>query len=465
MEKKRIYLIAICGTAMGSLAGLLKSAGYDVYGSDKNIYPPMSDFLNDQNIPILEGFDPAHLNPRPDLVVIGNAMSRGNPEVEYVLNNKIPYKSLPVVLKEFFIQGKTSLVVTGTHGKTTASSLLSWVLEKNEADPGFMIGGIPLNFDRGYKIGNGKYFVSEGDEYDTAFFDKGPKFLHYLPDAVIINNIEFDHADIYNNIDEIKLNFQRLINIIPQNGCLIANGDDANVRDLIPKALCPVQTFGFSDRVTWKIQNMTVTENATAFSLYHEHKFFAEFKIPLSGVHNVRNAAAVAIILNWHGFSNSQIQSGFSTFKGIKRRQQLRANINGVSIYDDFAHHPTAIRETIEGMRQQFPNKKIWAVYEPRTSTAKRNLFFDDYLNSFNQADEIIFGPIHRPDKVQTNALLDIPLLFKKFHASGKKAIQFTNVQEIIDFLIPKFSNNDIVLIMSNGSFENIHERLIDALK
>ena len=450
---------------MGSLAGLLKSSGYDVYGSDENIYPPMSDFLSEHKIPILKGFDPAHLTPTPDLVVIGNAVSRGNQEVEYVLDNKIPYKSLPVVLKEFFIQGKTSLVVTGTHGKTTASSLLSWVLEKNEADPSFMIGGIPLNFECGYKIGHGKYFVSEGDEYDTAFFDKGPKFLHYLPDAVIINNIEFDHADIYNNIDEIKLNFQRLINIIPRNGCLVANGDDANVRELIPKALCPVQTFGFSDLVNWKIQNMTVSENSSAFSLYHEHNFFAEFEIPLFGAHNVRNAVAVSIILNWQGFSKGQIQSGFSTFKGIKRRQQLRANINGVSIYDDFAHHPTAIRETIEGMRQQFPNKKIWAVYEPRTSTAKRNLFFDDYLNSFTPADEIIFGPIHRPDKVKANTLLDIPLLLKKFHASGKKATQFTNAQEIIDFLVPKFSNNDIVLIMSNGSFENIHERLIDALK
>lgn len=450
---------------MASLASMLKKQGHFVYGSDENIYPPMSTFLVEQGIEILSGFAPAHLDPAPDLVVIGNAMSRGNPEVEYVLENKIPYQSLPVVLKENFIQGKTSLVVTGTHGKTTTSSMLSWLLEENGADPSFLIGGIPENFAHGSKVGEGNFFVVEGDEYDTAFFDKGPKFLHYLPDLVIINNIEFDHADIYNSLDEIKLNFRRLINLIPRNGLLIANGDDANVRSLLEYAFCPVVTFGTNPGVNYVINSITSTQTNTQFEILKENQFWGNFEIPLLGIHNVRNATAVLIAAKWLGYSKEQIQSAFSGFKGIKRRLQLKAEIDGVRIYDDFAHHPTAIKETIEGVRARFPENRIFAVYEPRTSTAKRNLLFDDYLNAFRAADFAVFAPIHRPDKVEAETLLNLDALCRELTTQKRTAKHFQNVDQIIQFLKTHLLPNDIVLIMSNGAFDNIHEKLITSLR
>ncbi|MCI0515257.1 UDP-N-acetylmuramate:L-alanyl-gamma-D-glutamyl-meso-diaminopimelate ligase [candidate division KSB1 bacterium] len=462
---QRIYFIAICGTAMASLAGMLKTLGHEVYGSDENIYPPMSTFLADHGIPVLQGFSESHLVPQPDLVVIGNAMSRGNPEVEYVLDHKIPYQSLPVVLKEYFLQGKTSLVVTGTHGKTTTSSLIAWLLEKNGGDPGFLIGGIPENFNCGYKVSLSHFFVVEGDEYDTAFFDKGPKFFHYLPDIVVINNIEFDHADIYNNVDEIKLNFRRLINLIPRNGLLIANGDDPNVRELLGLAFCTVATFGSSPELDWHFQKMTATDTGVKFSLFQKTEHFADFQIPLAGEHNVRNAIATIIAGNWLGYTASEMQAAFTTFKGVRRRLQLKAEINDILIFDDFAHHPTAIRETINGLRQRFPARRLIAVYEPRTATAKRNRFFNDYLEAFAQADAIIFSAIHRPDKVKGDRLLQVDELFQEFKARHKAAWQIPNVPQIVAFLKDQLQPGDVLLVMSNGSFDNIHEKLIQALK
>jgi UDP-N-acetylmuramate: L-alanyl-gamma-D-glutamyl-meso-diaminopimelate ligase len=464
-KPQRIYFIAICGTAMASLAGMLKTLGHDVYGSDENIYPPMSTFLAEHGIPVLQGFSATHLEPHPDLVVIGNAMSRGNPEVEYVLEHKIPYQSLPVILKEYFIQGKTSLVVTGTHGKTTTSSLIAWLLEKNEADPSFLIGGIPENFNRGYKVGQSNFFVVEGDEYDTAFFDKGPKFFHYLPDLVVISNIEFDHADIYNNVDEIKLNFRRLINLIPRNGLLVANGDDPNVRELLGFALCPVETFGSSPGLDWRFEKVISSTSGVAFSLYRKDQHFADFQLPLAGEHNVRNAIATVIAANWLGYSVAQIQAAFSTFKGVRRRLQLKAEIRDILIFDDFAHHPTAIRETINGLHQRFPGRRLIAVYEPRTATAKRNRFFNDYLEAFAQADQIIFSAINRPDKVKGDRLLQVDELFQEFKARNKVAWQIPGVLQIVAFLKDQLQPGDVLLVMSNGSFDNIHEKLIQALK
>ena len=450
---------------MASVASMLKSAGYEVYGSDEQVYPPMSTFLTEQAIPILAGFNAAHLQPAPDLVVIGNAMSRGNPEVEYVLENKIPYKSLPAVLKEFFIQGKTSYVVTGTHGKTTSSALLAWLFEKNNCDPGFMIGGIPENFGYGAKVGTGSMFIVEGDEYDTAFFDKGPKFLHYLPDVVILNNIEFDHADIYNNLDEIKLNFRRLINLIPRNGLLIANGDDPNIEALLKYAFCPVITFGTNASSPVRIEQIVSTAGGSRFNLVKADQLHAQFEIPLFGEHNVFNTTAVALAGEWHGFSQAQIQAAFSTFKGIKKRLQLKAEVRDILIFDDFAHHPTAVKATLNGVRARFPQRRIWAVYEPRTSTAKRSLFFNQYLSAFDSADIVILGPIYRPDKVDSRELIQIEALVQAFHSQSKTAYHFQKVEHIIDFLKIGLKAGDVVLIMSNGSFDNIHDKLIHILK
>lgn len=463
-QQLNIYLIAICGTAMASLASMLKSIGHNVYGSDENVYPPMSTFLEEQGINILKGFSADNLIPKPDLVVIGNAMSRGNPEVEYVLENKITYKSLPVILKEFFIQGKKSFVVTGTHGKTTTSSLLSWLIAANGENPGFLIGGIPENFVQGSRVGNGQYFVVEGDEYDTAFFDKGPKFLHYLPDVVIINNLEFDHADIYNSLDDIKINFRRLVNIIPGNGLLIVNNDDEDVMDVVSKAFCPVVSYGFSENATYQIKNIVSDESGTNFLLYNNGSFFSEFQIPLFGEHNVQNATAVIIAGLWLKYSTEKIQNALSKFKGVRRRLQLKAEINSISIFDDFAHHPTEIKETIKGMKKRFPNRRLWAVYEPRSATAKRNLFFEKYVEAFKEADQIILGPIHRPDKAPENSLLDIELLVKKLNDNSKNAIHVNEVPKIVSYLSQNLKPKDLILVMSNGSFDNIHEKLIQSL-
>jgi len=462
---KTIYFIAICGTAMASLAAMLKSQGYQVTGSDESIYPPMSNFLSDRGIEVLQGFDAAHLDPTPDLVIIGNAMSRGNPEVEEVLNRKIPYASLPQILKDYFIRGKTSIVVAGTHGKTTTASLMAWILEKSGRDPGFLIGGIPENFEQGFKVGDDHYFVVEGDEYDTAFFDKGPKFLHYLPEVVILNNVEFDHADIYNNIDEIKLNFKRLINIIPGNGLLVANSDDINVCEVIQRAFCKVETFGLGKEAIWQAHQISISPEETSFELRHNGRFISAMRIPLCGEHNVRNSLAVIAVCRWLGIEWDEITSGLLSFKGVKKRLQLLAEINQIKIFDDFAHHPTEIKETLKGLRAQYPNNRIWAIFEPRTSTAKRKIFLADYVAAFSIPTFSIIGPIHRPDKINQNELLPINTLISKLKEKSGGIYHFQKVDQIVFHLKQHTMPGDILVIMSNGSFGNIHHKLIETLK
>ncbi len=461
---KRIHLIAICGTAMGSIAAMLKSQGYQITGSDEHVYPPMSTFLNDQGIHIYHGFDSKHLQPHPDLVIIGNAMSRGNPEVEYVLENKIPYTSLPLALKDFFIRGKHSVVVAGTHGKTTTSSLIAWMLEVAGKKPGFLIGGIPLNFNQGFKLDSGDIFVVEGDEYDSAFFDKGAKFFHYMPDVVVLNNIEFDHADIFDNLDQIKLTFRRLINLIPRNGLLIACGDDPNVKELIPGAFSPVQTFGLSDNNFWHATNIEYSSNSTSFDIMRERSFWGRFTVPLSGDHNIRNATAAIAVAGFHNLTQHKIQESFSSFKNIKKRLEIRAKIDNITIYDDFAHHPTEVRVTIDGLKHQFPDRRIWAVYEPRTSTAKRKLMEHLYSDAFENADVIIFAPLHLPHKVKEEERLSVENVLSHIRNKHKEAYIFESVEEIVEYIVNHVQSNDLVLFMSNGAFGGIHDLLIERL-
>ncbi|MBN1350703.1 UDP-N-acetylmuramate:L-alanyl-gamma-D-glutamyl-meso-diaminopimelate ligase [candidate division KSB1 bacterium] len=460
-----IYFIAICGTAMASLAAMLKSQGYHVTGSDEAVYPPMSTFLESQGIQIFHGFDAAHLDPPPDLVVIGNAMSRGNPEVEAVLNNKIPYTSLPELLKHFFIQGKKSIVATGTHGKTTTASLIAWLLEHSGLKPGFLIGGIPENFGQGFKVGGAQYFVVEGDEYDTAFFDKGPKFLHYLPDVVVINNIEFDHADIYQNLDQIKLNFKRMVNLIPGNGYLLANADDPNVADVIENAFCTVETFGTGIGATWRAEAISMLQEVTAFELLYKNQRLATVRIPLCGEHNVRNAMAAIAVCRWFGIDFTLISNGLSTFKGVRRRLQLQSEIKGIKIFDDFAHHPTEIKSTLKGLRLRYPDNRLWAVFEPRSSTAKRNIFIDQYVDAFSVPDVSILGPIHRPDKVDQLELLNINKLISLLNEKLKVCYYFDSNEKIVDHLKKQTKPGDIIVIMSNGSFGNLQHKLTEALE
>lgn len=461
---KNIYMIAICGTAMGSLAAMLKSQGYHVSGSDSHVYPPMSTFLASQGIPVFEGFHPDHLSTTPDLVIIGNAMSRGNPEVEIVLERKIPYTSMPDALKIFFIQGKDSIVVSGTHGKTTTSSLVAWLLEYAGMDPSFLIGGIPRNFDQGFKVGDSKLFVVEGDEYDSAFFDKAAKFFHYLPQILIVNNIEFDHADIYDNLDQIKLSFRRLINLVPRNGLLLANIEDANVMELSTRAFSAVQTFGLHPEAYWRADNIQFDENDTTFDIIKQGNLFCSVSVQLTGFHNIRNVLAAAGAAHFVGVSAEQIRQGLPLFKNIIKRLEVKAVVNGITIYDDFAHHPTKVRSTINGLRCRYPNQRIWAVFEPRTATTKRKIMEDQYAAAFDEADITIIASLHLPEKVNEGDRLSVESLVEKIKRRNKAAYYIPSVQQIVDFISSQAAGGEHVLIMSNGAFDNIHQKLIDKI-
>jgi UDP-N-acetylmuramate: L-alanyl-gamma-D-glutamyl-meso-diaminopimelate ligase len=450
---------------MGSLAAMLKSQGYHITGSDEHVYPPMSTFLANQGITIHKGFDAANLYPAPDLVVIGNAMSRGNPEVEIVLERKIPYTSLPEALKHFFIQGKHSIVVSGTHGKTTTSSMIAWMLESAGKDPSFLIGGIPRNFNSGFKLGASNIFVIEGDEYDSAFFDKAAKFFHYMPDIVVLNNIEFDHADIYDNIDQIKLAFRRLINLIPGNGLLLAGTDDANVEEMHQAAFSAVQSFGLNENSYWRAVNISYETDSTSFDVLREDTFWHRFSIPLSGDHNIRNALATIGTGVFHGLSPDEIQKGLSGYQSVVKRLELKATVDDIAIYDDFAHHPTEVKTTIEGLRHQKPDSRIWAVYEPRTSTAKRKMMAQAYASSFDAADIIVIAPLHLPKKVNTDELLSVEQLVSDIRERGNEAHYIDSVPGIVDYVAKKTRSGDQVLIMSNGAFGGIHDLLITKLQ
>ncbi|NOY76507.1 MAG: UDP-N-acetylmuramate:L-alanyl-gamma-D-glutamyl-meso-diaminopimelate ligase [Calditrichaeota bacterium] len=462
---RSIHFIGICGTAMANVAVQLKKMGYRVTGSDENVYPPMSTFLQKNDISPAEGYRESNLDPAPDLVVIGNAISRGNPEAEAVLEKKYFYLSLPDVIREFFIRGKDSIVVSGTHGKTTTTSLLSWVLEVAQLKPSFLIGGIPRNFGKGMKIEDGPYFVIEGDEYDTAFFDKRSKFLHYLPEITIINNIEFDHADIFRSIEDIKLTFSRLINLIPRNGLLVINGDDPIVRELAQKSFAPVESFGFRSDVDWRIENLRPSREGISFSISRNDQAVSEFYLPLTGHHSALNAAGVIIVAKHLNISNDTIQDAFNSFQGVKRRLEVKGILQDITIYDDFAHHPTAIRETLEGLVARFPEQRVWALFEPRTNTTRRNIFQKDFPLAFEKAHGVAIGKINRPHLLKDDEKLDREQIVAELKKMGKPAMYSDSVEEIIDWLLERVHPGDQILVMSNGSFDGIYDKLIKALE
>lgn len=462
---RTIHFIAICGTAMANLAVKMKQMGYSITGSDENFYPPMSTFLEQNNVHLFSNFDEKNVDYKPDLVIIGNAVVRGNPEAEYVLDNKLLYMSLPEALKEFFLRDKNNIVVTGTHGKTTSSALLAWVLEKSKLNPNFLIGGIPENFGFGFQFGQGENFILEGDEYDSAFFDKRSKFLHYLPKIVILNNIEFDHADIFRSLDDIKICFNHLIKLIPRSGLLVANGDDPVVCELIKDSFSPVETFGFGKNVKWQIFSVKHLKTGVEFIVNQNGRKFGQFFLPLSGNHNILNATGVLIVLNHLGLKNQKIQEGFDTFKSIRRRLEIRGVIKDITIYDDFAHHPTAIRETITGLHLQDPKKRIWAIFEPRTNTTRRNILQQNFADSFKHAYGIALGKINRPHLLEAEERLDRDKICKKLISQKKQAFYADDVDELISWLLPKLQSGDKVVIMSNGSFDDLHNKLIKRLE
>ncbi len=457
-----VYLLAVCGTGMSALAGMLKESGFEVSGVDENVYPPMSDFLQEIGVPVHIGYDPSHLDS--DLVVIGNAMSRGNPEVEAVLARGIPYVSLSFALREFFIRGKYSCVVTGTHGKTTTSSLLSWVLESAGRDPGFFIGGIPENFGRGYKVGGGDHFVSEGDEYDTAFFDKASKFLHYLPNLVILNNVEFDHADIFSNIEEIKTSFQRLIKLIPGNGYLVACWDDPIVRELSRTAFSNVVSFGLTEDADWYPRNIVSDPAGTRFDVFNKSGSYGSFISPLYGEHMVLNTLATIASAHTLGLTLSEIQAGISSFKNVRRRLQFTGDFGDILIFEDFAHHPTAIAATIRAMRARFPERRIWAAFEPRTATSKRSILQDELVEALALADNVILAPLYMEQKVPAAERIDLDSVCERVSSQNQGCWVLPTNAEMVTFLQSHLQAQDLVLFMSNGDFNQIPAKLATVL-
>lgn len=461
-KDKRIYFMAICGTAMASLAAMLKKFGFQVYGSDADVYPPMSTFLSEQHIAVYNGFSEKHLQPPPDLVVVGNAISRGNPEIEYVLEKHIPYISLSDALREYFIKGRRSIVVTGTHGKTTVSSLLAWIFEQADKNPGFLIGGIPKNFNRGYQVGGDEYFIVEGDEYDAAYFDKVAKFLRYMPDVGVINHLEFDHADIYNSLDEIKLAFKRFVNLIPRNGLLVSCSDYENVMQVSENAFCPVRTFALQDPdADWKADNISIYSDGMRFQVLLRDKLWGRVETNLHGDHNIRNILAAIAVSHYEGLSNEQIIQAVSRFKGIKRRLEFKGRVNGVELYDDFGHHPTAIRETLRAFQRKYPSHRIWALFEPRSATMRRNVFQNELANALKLADVVLLAPIHRPDKAPNGEVLSLEKVVRDIKASNKTAQNFQTIDEMVHYIKQHLNDNDVIITFSNGAFGGIHEKLI----
>jgi UDP-N-acetylmuramate: L-alanyl-gamma-D-glutamyl-meso-diaminopimelate ligase len=459
---KNIYLIAICGTGMAALAGLLKGAGHRVSGSDANIYPPMSTLLENAGIPVLPGYRKENITADIDLVIVGNAVSKTNEEVQAVLEAGLDYTSFPEAISRFFLDGRKSLVVTGTHGKTTTTALLSWVLQASGRKPGFMVGGWLKNFDSNHQVPEGDYFVTEGDEYDSAFFDKGPKFLHYRPTASILTGIEFDHADIFDDLDQIKDAFRKYVSLIRPEGVILVKHADANIQDVLGEAVCKVETYGYLDGADWLIGNYRFEAGYGYFSLSCQGEKKADFQLAMIGRHNVENAAAVAALCLRLGLTVDEINSAFKTFQGIKRRQEVVGVKNGITVLDDFAHHPTAIRLTLEAVKEAYPGQRLWAVFEPRSATSRRKVFEQDFPDSFLAADRVIIAGLFAPEKISEEERLDPERVVACLREKGRSAHFIPEVDDIVTFMGQNTESGDVVLVMSSGGFGGIHQKILD---
>jgi len=457
---RSFHFLGICGTAMGSVAAALQERGFKVTGSDENVYPPMSIFLEKKGIALKEGYRAENIPADADVVVIGNAIKRGNSEVEVVLSRKLLYLSLPEVLKNYFLRGRHNLVVTGTHGKTTTTALLAWIMEKAGRKPGYLIGGLPKNLGQGARLNDSKYFVIEGDEYDSAFFDKRSKFLHYLPELLIVNNIEFDHADIFNDLDEIKLSFRRLLNIVPQNGMVLVNGDDPSCVEVARDCLAQMIEVGFSKNCAQRIRDVTYSAGGSRFKLGE-----GTFEIPLIGEFNVRNAAMAAIAARFYDVSKTKIDNAFKSFSGIARRQEVRGEARGVKVIDDFGHHPTAIAHTLQALRHRYRGHRLWAVFEPRSNTTRRAVFQQQLPDALKLADGVFIAQVAKLEQIPEEERLNPQAVVDAIVKAGSPAFYEQNADAIVDRIVPMLRPKDIVAVFSNGGFDNIHEKLLERLK
>ena len=462
---RHVHLIGICGTAMATLAAMLRARGVDVRGSDQHVYPPMSDFLRGEGITLLQGYDASHITSDIDLVVVGNAISRGNAELEEVLDRKIRFCSLPEAIRDNFLWGARSIVVAGTHGKTTTTSLVGWVLTSGGLDPSVLVGGITGNFNSSYRLGQGRQFVIEGDEYDSAFFDKTAKFLKYLPDVAIVGNLEYDHADIYPDMDALRLAFRRFVNLVPRRGLLLLGADSAEAMALQPLARSKVETFGMADGAAWQAHELRATEQGMRFSVRRRGEPYAQVELPLFGEFNVRNALAAMAVADAEGLSPSASVEALKQFKGVKRRLQLRGTAAGVAVYDDFAHHPTAIAETLRGVRSAFPDRRIWAVFEPRSATSCRRVFQEDFAKAFaaEPVHRVILAAVFRSN-LADNERLSAEKVVEDLKANGVRAEHIPSVDDIVARVARDAEEGDIVVGMSNGGFEDFPNTLLTAL-
>jgi len=464
------HLIGICGTAMASLAGMLQARGHHVTGSDLNVYPPMSTMLQQLGIDAFQGFKREHLTPAPDCVIVGNAIPRGNPEVEETLKRKLLYRSQAEVVKEEFIRGRHSLAVAGTHGKTTTTSIAAWVMDQGGLDPTFLIGGIAQNFGSSFRVTDSDYFIIEADEYDTAYFDKGPKFMHYLPELAIVNNIEFDHADIYKDLDAVKLAFRRFMNLIPENGRLIAGWDSPNVRAVVEsfgeKLFTQLETFGTDSSAKWQIRNAYFSEGLSRFEVFRENQSWGEFQTPLLGEFNLLNCLAVIVAADTWGVGKENIRAALASFKNVKRRAEVRGEEHGVLVIDDFAHHPTAVRETLRALRARYGDRRLIAVFEPRSWSSRLAVFQHDYAEAFAAADYVVIAAVFDSQKVtEKGRALDTRALIDAISQQEKPAFALPDADQIVVHLVPELRAGDVVAIMSNGGFGGIHEKILNALK
>jgi len=467
LGKGRIHLLGICGTAMASLAGLLQERGFTVTGSDQNAYPPMSDLLAELNIPLRSPYSPENVPPEVDLVVVGNALSRGNPELEAVLDRGLPYASMPEVMKDLFLRGKTSVVVAGTHGKTTTTALIAWLLDRAGRSPGFLVGGIPRNFGRSFRLGANLPFVPfiiEGDEYDTAYFDKGPKFLHYLPQIVVLGNVEYDHADIYPDLGSVITAFRRLANLVPRRGLLLVGAESPNAVDAASGAPCRLATFAVEEEATWQARRIESDREATRFEVWRGGELFGRFTAAIWGKASVRNALAGVAVGETLGVEREALQEGLASFQGVRRRLEVRGEPNGVAIVDDFAHHPTAIRETLAAARARWPGRRIWAVFEPRSFTVRTRVFQKDLTEALSGADRVVLAAVFRTQRIAAGEELSEEELVLELSLRGRNARFIPSVAEILDYLAVELSPGDVVLAMSNGGFEDLPARLVGRL-
>ncbi len=459
-----IHLIAACGMAMGSLAAMLREKGYRVTGSDTHVYPPMSTYLQQVGIELFEGFSPDNLRDVPDLVVVGNAVSRGNPELEAALDLHIPYTSLPELLRDVFIRGKHSVVVTGTHGKTTTTALTAHLFASLQLDPSFLIAGLPKNFPRPYQLGMGSHVIVEGDEYDSAYFAKWAKFFYYLPDTLIINNIEFDHADIYDSIEQIAKAFRQLVNTVPRSGLIIAHASDPVVADVVGIAHAPVQTVGVEAEAYWRADILSSTSEGTDFRLFRQNQVQGDFHLPLHGEYNVRNALAGIAACGRAGIAPVAMRSALATFAGVRRRQEQLGEWDGILLIDDFAHHPTAVEHTLRAIATAHPGRPIWAIFEPASATNARALFEERYRTAFAPATHIIIGRVPRPERARDDEPFSPQRLVERLQTEGKQALYMPNAEDLLSHLSTHVQAGDIALFMSNSGFSGIQQKLLAAL-